>query len=76
LSNPAWFGYSIGQWEGSTFVVDTRGFNDRSWIDDYGLPHTEALHTIEQFERRDVGHMDLQTPSMIPVHIREAGRLH
>jgi len=59
-ANPAWLGYSIGTWQDNAFVVETRGFNDRSWIDDYGLPHTEALHTTERFERRDFGHMDVQ----------------
>ena len=49
VGNPAWFGFSIGKWEGDWFVVDTRGFNDKSWIDDSGRPHTEALHTIERF---------------------------
>jgi len=59
-NDPAWLGYSIGRWEGDGFVVDTRGFNDRSWIDDSGRPHTEALHTVERFRRRDFGHMDLE----------------
>jgi hypothetical protein len=59
-SNPAWLGYSIGRWEGDWFVVDTRGFNDKSWLDDHGLPHTEALHTIERFRRRDFGHLDVE----------------
>jgi hypothetical protein len=58
--NPAWFGSSIGKWDGTTLVVETEGFNDRSWLDDYGLPHTEALHTTERFQRRDFGHLDLQ----------------
>ena len=56
----AWFGYSIGKWEGEKFVVETSGFNDRSWLDDYGLPHSEALHTTERFERRDFGHLDVE----------------
>ena len=60
VSNPAWLGYSIGKWEGDSFIVDTRGFNDKSWIDDSGRPHTEALHTIERFRRRDFGHMDIE----------------
>jgi len=60
VGNPAWFGFSIGKWEGDSFVVDTRGFNDKSWIDDSGRPHTEALHTIERFRRRDFGHMDVE----------------
>lgn len=58
--NPAWLGYSIGYWEGDWFVVDTRGFNDKSWLDDSGRPHTEALHTLEKFRRTDFGHMDVE----------------
>jgi hypothetical protein len=57
---PAWFGYSIGKWDRDAFVVDTAGFNDRTWLDDHGHPHTEALHTIERFRRRDFGHMEMQ----------------
>jgi hypothetical protein len=57
--NPAWLGYSIGKWEKDTFVVDTVGFNDRSWLDDAGHPHSEQLHTIERLRRRDFGHLDL-----------------
>ena len=57
---PAWLGYSIGKWEGDTFVVDSAGFNDRSWLDAYGHPHSEALRIQERFRRRDFGHMDLQ----------------
>jgi len=60
VMNPAWLGYSVGKWQGDMFVVETRGFNDRSWLDDSGRPHTEALHTIERFHRRDFGHMDVE----------------
>jgi hypothetical protein len=60
VANPAWLGYSIGSWDGDWFVVDTRGFNDKSWLDDSGRPHTEALHTLERFHRRDFGHMDVE----------------
>jgi hypothetical protein len=52
-------GYSVGHWEGDTLVVDTAGFNDRSWLDIEGHPHTEALHITERFHRVDYGHMDL-----------------
>ena len=58
--NPTWMGYSVGHWEGETLVVDTAGFNDRSWLDIEGHPHTEALHITERFRRRDFGHMDLE----------------
>jgi hypothetical protein len=53
-------GYSVGHWEGDTLVVDTAGFNDRSWLDIEGHPHTEALRITERFRRRDFGHMDLE----------------
>jgi len=54
-----WFGYSIGRWEGDTFVAETIGFNDKSWLDDGGHPHSDAMHVIERFRRRDFGHMDV-----------------
>jgi len=57
---PAWYGYSTGKWEGDALVVDTIGFNDRSWLDDAGHPHTDALHTIERFTRPDFGHLRVQ----------------
>ena len=57
--NPTWLGYSIGKWEGDTFVVDTTGFNDQTWLDDPGHPHTDAMHAIERFRRRDFGHLDI-----------------
>jgi hypothetical protein len=59
-SQPAWFGYSIGRWEGDSFVVTTAGFNDRSWLDDTGHPHSEAMKTTERFRRLDFGHMEMQ----------------
>lgn len=57
--NPAWFGYSVGKWDGDTFVVDTVGFNDQTWLDNYGHPHSEGLHTTERFTRTDFGHMKI-----------------
>jgi hypothetical protein len=56
---PAWMGYSIGRWERDTFVVETAGFNDKSWLDAGGTPHTEALRTTERFRRTDFGHMEV-----------------
>ena len=56
---PGWFGYSVGKFEGDTFVVETRGFNEKSWLDDDGHPHSDALHTTERFRRTDFGHLTL-----------------
>jgi hypothetical protein len=58
--NPNWFGHSIGRWEGDTLVVDTVGFNDQSWIDTAGHPHTEMLHIIERMRRVDLGHIEIE----------------
>ena len=56
---PSWFGYSVGTWEQDTLVVRSAGFNDRTWLDLAGHPHSEALHIIERFRRGDFGHMDI-----------------
>jgi hypothetical protein len=58
--DPAWFGYSVGRWEGDTVVVDTVGINEKTWLDDGGHPHSDALHVIERFRRPDFGHMQVR----------------
>jgi hypothetical protein len=58
--NPSWQGYSVGKWDGDTFVVDSRGFNGKGWLDTNGHPVTEALHVIERYTRKDFGHMDVE----------------
>jgi hypothetical protein len=58
--NPTWMGYSVGRWDGDTLVVDSNGYNDRSWLDFGGHPHTEALRITERFTRRNIGSMDRQ----------------
>ncbi|MGP0076583.1 MAG: hypothetical protein ACLPWF_32105 [Bryobacteraceae bacterium] len=57
---PLWLGYSVGKWEGDTLAVDTVGFNDKTWLDGIGHPHSEALRVTERFRRRDFGHMDVE----------------
>ena len=58
--NPSWMGHSIGRWEGDALVVDTVGFNDKSWLDAQGHPHTEKLHVTERLRRPDLGHLELE----------------
>ncbi len=60
--DPTWMGHSTGKWEGDVLVVDTVGFNDRSWLGGLGggpIPHTEMLHMTERYRRVDFGHIDL-----------------
>ena len=61
--DPTWFGHSIGSYDKDTLVIDTVGFNDKTWFDGRGTPHTEQLHTVERWTRVDMGH--LQTEVLI-----------
>ena len=58
--NPTWLGYAISRWEGDTLVVESAGFNDRTWLDRVGHPHSESLRVTERFRRVDFGHMQYQ----------------
>ena len=51
---PTWLGHSVGHWEGETLVIDVVGFNEGSWIDMSGKPHTSKLHLVERFTRTDL----------------------
>jgi hypothetical protein len=57
--NPAWLGYSVGRWDGDDFVVESAGFQEQNWLDNSGLPASEALRVTERFVRKDFGHMDI-----------------
>jgi hypothetical protein len=43
-----WLGDSVGRWDGDTLVVDTAGFNDRTWLNAQGAQHCDALHLVER----------------------------
>lgn len=55
----AWMGYSIGHWEGDTFVVETIGQNGRTWLDMRGLPASPAMKVTERYTRPTVGRMTI-----------------
>jgi len=57
---PAYLGYSVGHWEGDTFVVETRGFKGRTLLDISGHPRSEEMRVTERFRRRDFGHLDVE----------------
>lgn len=58
--NPDWMGYSVGHWDGDTLVIESAGFNDRTWLDGSGHPHTELLHVTERVRRPDFGHIEME----------------
>ena len=51
--DPAWYGYSVGRWEGDTFIVDSTGYDERTWIDHFGNPHSDQMRLEERFHRVD-----------------------
>jgi hypothetical protein len=57
---PSWLGYSAGKWDRDTLVVESAGFNDKTWLDVSGHPHSEALRIVERYHRRDFGHLDTE----------------
>jgi len=56
----SWTGQSIGKWEGDTLVVDAVGFNDKTWLDVTGKPHSDAMHLTERYRRPDLGHLSVE----------------
>jgi len=56
---PIWMGYSVGRWDGDTLVVESNGFNERTWLHQEGLVHTDKLRITERYRRLDFGHMQL-----------------
>src|SRR5262245_15159961 len=72
--NATWMGYSVGHWEGDTLVVESNGFNDRTWLDHDGHPHTEGLRTTERYRRRNFGNLDLEVTFSDPTATRDHGQ--
>jgi hypothetical protein len=60
LEPNSWTGDSTGKWVGDALVVDTVGFNDRTWLDDTGKPHSEELHVVERYRRPEAGRLEIQ----------------
>jgi len=70
--NPSFMGYSVGRWEGDTLVVDSTGFNDMTWLDYGGHPHSEALRMTERIRRTDFGHLQIDVHIEDPVYYKRA----
>jgi hypothetical protein len=55
---PRYYGYSVARWDGDTFVVDSNGFNDRTWLDPWGDVHSDQMRLRETFRRVDRDHLE------------------
>ena len=49
--DPRWHGYSVGKWDGDTFVVDSLGFDERTWLDRMGNVHSDEMRFQERYRR-------------------------
>jgi hypothetical protein len=56
---PRWMGYSVGKWEGDTLVVQSAGFDERTWLDHFGNPHSDEMRLEERYRRPDADHLEL-----------------
>jgi hypothetical protein len=57
---PWWYGYSTGHWEGDSLVVESAGFKDQTWIDEYGTPASDRLRLTERIRRINFGTLEIQ----------------
>jgi hypothetical protein len=70
--DPRILGYSVGRWEEDTFVVDSYGFDDRTWLSEdrrgrtHGFPHSDALRTVERWTRVDANTLDVSLTTIDP----------
>ena len=55
---PTWMGYSVGRWDGDSLIVESNGYNDKTWLS-RGVSHTERLRITERYHRSDFGHIQL-----------------
>ena len=53
-------GHSIGKWDGDTLVADTIGVNDKTWLDPFGHPHSDALRIVERFRRVNHDRLEIE----------------
>jgi hypothetical protein len=72
--NPSWMGYSVGHWDGDTLVVESNGYNDKTWLLG-GYPHTEALRMTERIRRTDFGHLEISVTFQDPKAYNKAWSL-
>ena len=57
--DPRWYGWAVGHWDGDTFVVDSKGYDDKTWVDDLGYPHSENMALQERWNRVDYETLEL-----------------
>lgn len=59
-AKPRWYGYSVAHWEGDTFVVESSGFDDRTWLDWFGSVHSGQMQLVERYKVLDKDHLEFE----------------
>ena len=60
FDEPRWWGYSVGRWmDDYTFVAESSGFDARTWLDNAGRPHSDAMRVQEKYRRVDRDHLEM-----------------
>lgn len=57
--DPRWFGYAVGKWDGDTFIITSNNYVEKTWLDQYGSPHSDQLLVEERYRRTDRDHLEL-----------------
>jgi hypothetical protein len=71
-----YMGDSIGHWDGDTLVVDTVGFNEKTWLDRIGHPHSDQLHVIERFQRKNLNDLEVDITMEDPKALAKPWNAH
>jgi len=64
--DPQWMGYSSGKWDGDTFVVNSLGFDERTWFDHFGNPVSDDMTLEERYRRIDRDTLELDMVINVP----------
>ena len=51
--DPRWYGWAVGHWEGDTLVVESKGYDERTWLDTNGYPHSDSMKMVERYSHPD-----------------------
>lgn len=65
-----WMGWNVGRWDGNTFIVESSGYDDRSWLSDTlpdgGWPHSDEMRVVERWRRLSYGTIEAQITVIDP----------
>jgi hypothetical protein len=57
--DPRWYGWAVGHWEGDSLVIDSSGYDERSWLDGNGFPHSDEMKLHEVYRHPDAVTLEL-----------------